>query len=127
MAALGDSFDVIIECTGVPTLVADVMTWCGPDGVVCLTGVSTGGRTLGLDVGALNRSIVLENNAIFGSVNANRRHYEQAARALADADPTWLAGLITRRAALDRWSEALGRGPDDVKAVILGPGAQGLA
>jgi hypothetical protein len=35
------------------------------------------------DVGAGNREIVLENDAIVGSVNANLRHYEAAAAALA--------------------------------------------
>jgi glucose 1-dehydrogenase len=55
---------------------------------------------------------------VFGSVNANRRHYEQAAAALAGADRGWLAGLITRRVPLDRWPEALQRQPGDVKTVI---------
>ncbi len=57
------------------------------------TGVSGPGRKVTLDLGALNRDIVLENDAVFGSVNANRRHYELAAQALADADRDWLAGL----------------------------------
>lgn len=35
--------------------------------------------------------------------------------------------LVTRRAPLSRWSEALARDEDDVKAVILGPGAGGAA
>src|SRR5690348_3399044 len=34
---------------------------------------------------------------LFGTVNAGRRHWEQAAEALAVADPSWLSGLITRR------------------------------
>lgn len=127
VAALTNTFEVIVECTGAPQLVLDTMTWSGPDGIVCLTGVSTGGRTLPVDLGGLGRAIVLENNAIFGSVNANRRHYEQAATALARSDRGWLARLITRRVPLARWREALDRGEDDVKAVILGPGAEGLA
>ena len=51
--------------------------------------------------------MVLENDVVFGSVNANRRHYEEAAEALAKADPAWLGRLITRRVPLDR----LARGP----------------
>jgi hypothetical protein len=62
--------------------------------------------------------MVLENDVVFGSVNANRRHYEAAARTLAEADPDWLGRLITRRVPLDRWAEALLRRPDDVKPVI---------
>ena len=55
---------------------------------------------------------------VFGSVNANRRHYEQAVDALARADRTWLERLITRRVPLDPWREAVYRRPDDVKTVI---------
>jgi threonine dehydrogenase-like Zn-dependent dehydrogenase len=61
---------------------------------------------------------VLENNVVFGSVNANRRHYEQAAAALARADAGWLDRLITRRVPLARWAEALAPAPYDVKVVI---------
>ena len=55
---------------------------------------------------------------VFGSVNANRRHYEQAAEALAKADPDWLSQLITRRVPLDRWKDAFARQPDDVKVLL---------
>ena len=76
------------------------------------------GRALRLDAGLLNRTLVLENDVVFGSVNANRRHYEEAAARLAQADPHWLARLVTRRVPLECWSEALHRQPADVKTVI---------
>ena len=110
--------DVLIECTGVAQLVFDAMQNPTPGCVVCLTGISSGSRPLGVDLGALNRSIVLENEVIFGSVNANRRHYQAAADALRRADRAWLERLITRRVPLDHWHEALEGRPDDVKVVI---------
>lgn len=110
--------DVVVECTGVGALVFDVMDHVAPDGVVCLTGVSSGGHRLSVDAGELNRTLVLENNAVFGSVNANRRHYEAAADALARADRAWLERLITRRVPLDRWDRALVREPGDVKPIV---------
>ena len=76
------------------------------------------GAHIDVDVGQVNRRIVLENDAIFGSVNANRSHYVAAAAALAAADPHWLGCLISRRVPLDRWSDAFERRPDDVKVVI---------
>jgi threonine dehydrogenase-like Zn-dependent dehydrogenase len=82
-----------------------------------LTGVSQT-RTLSVDVGALNNELVLENDVVFGSVNANRRHFEAAAEALAHADRDWLGHLITRTVPLDRWQEALDKGDDDVKVVV---------
>jgi threonine dehydrogenase-like Zn-dependent dehydrogenase len=84
---------------------------------VCLTGVASS-RTLSVDVGALNNELVLENDVVFGSVNANRRHFEQAVRSLREADPDWLGRLITRTVPLDRWPEALERGDDDIKVVV---------
>jgi threonine dehydrogenase-like Zn-dependent dehydrogenase len=94
------------------------MSHVGPGGVVCLTGVSTGGHTISVDEGALNRSMVLENVAVVGSVNANRRHYEAAAAALAAADRSWLERVVSRRVPLAQWEQALTRQPDDVKVVV---------
>ena len=111
--------DIVVECTGAGSVVLDVLGRNAPDGVVCLTGVSSGGHKLAFDVGDLNRSMVLENDLVFGSVNANRRHYRAAALALARADKAWLARVITRRVLLARWQEAFAlRGRDDVKVVL---------
>jgi threonine dehydrogenase-like Zn-dependent dehydrogenase len=110
--------DVIVEATGVSQVVLDAMSHTRANGVVCLTGISSGGHCVSLDAGTLNRTIVLENDLVLGSVNANRRHYEAAADALARADRGWLERLITRRVPLDRWREALKREPHDIKVVV---------
>ncbi|MCU1490880.1 MAG: theronine dehydrogenase, partial [Acidimicrobiaceae bacterium] len=68
--------------------------------------------------GALDRSAVLGNRAMFGSVNANRRHYIAGVKALQAADPKWLGRLISRRVPLERYAEALQRQNDDVKVVL---------
>ena len=115
---IGEPPDIVLECTGSGPLILDVLHLVEPSGIVCLTGVSSGGRVLPVDLQDLNRELVLENNVVFGTVNANRRHYDAAARALGDAEPEWLEGLITRRVPLARWSEALERRPDDVKPII---------
>jgi threonine dehydrogenase-like Zn-dependent dehydrogenase len=112
------STDVVIECTGVASLIFDAMGHIAPGGVVCLTGVSSGGHSIEVDAGLLNRSMVLQNEAVVGSVNANRAHYEAGVKALADADRDWLGRLITRHVPLDHFSEALDRRADDVKVVI---------
>ncbi|HUZ21353.1 MAG TPA: glucose 1-dehydrogenase [Acidimicrobiales bacterium] len=110
--------DIIVECTGVPSLVADSLAALGTGGVLCLTGVSPTGTTTELDLGAVARSAVLGNKSVFGSVNANRRHYEAGAKALGAADHDWLAKLISRRVPLEQFHEALERRPDDVKVVV---------
>ncbi|WP_343449190.1 glucose 1-dehydrogenase [Micromonospora oryzae] len=110
--------DVVVECTGAPSVVLDAMCKAGPTGIVCLTGVSSGGRTLDFDAGALNRELVLENNVVFGSVNANRRHWDLAAAALARADQSWLNALITRRVPVAAYAEAYTSTGDDIKVVL---------
>jgi threonine dehydrogenase-like Zn-dependent dehydrogenase len=110
--------DVIIEATGAHQLVFEVMSHNAPAGIVCLTGVTPVGRSVTVDAGQLNRNIVLENDVVFGSVNANLRHYELAAEALAGADRSWLERLITRRVPLENFEEALDSRDNDVKVVL---------
>lgn len=112
--------DVVIEATGAGRLVFEAMDVTGPYGIVCLTGVSSGGRELPVDAGGLNRRLVLENDAVVGSVNANLRHYRAAVDALAAADRDWLRALITTTVPLDEAPAVVEGGSGrDVKAVVL--------
>ncbi|MER6618519.1 glucose 1-dehydrogenase [Streptomyces xantholiticus] len=109
--------DVVIEATGAAKVVFEAMSGNARYGIVCLTGVSPKGQKLDVEAGSINRGIVLENDAVVGSVNANLRHYQQAA-ALAKADLPWLERLITRRVPLDRAGEAFTAQDDDLKVVL---------
>ena len=112
-------FDVVIECTGDADLVAAVLERTRANGIVCLAGISVAKAELSTASAALPQNrLVLTNGVVLGTVNAARRHSEQAAAALAAADPAWLARLLTRRVPLSRWWDALDRGPDDVKTVV---------
>jgi threonine dehydrogenase-like Zn-dependent dehydrogenase len=114
--------DIVIECTGFIQLLLDAGEHDVHNRITCLTGVSAAGVESNVDTGLLNRKLVLQNGVVFGSVNANRRHYELAADVLANADPGWLDGLITRRVAIDHWSEAYTRQVDDIKTTLhFGP------
>lgn len=117
-ADIGFEPDVVIECTGVGQVITDVIHQVGAGGVVCLTGVGSGGRTVGLATADVATELVLQNNVVVGSVNANRRHFYRAAEALARADRDWLGRLVSRRVPPDRIQEAFDRGPDDIKVVV---------
>jgi threonine dehydrogenase-like Zn-dependent dehydrogenase len=110
--------DVVIECTGVGSLVFDVLTRTAPNSVTVLTGISSGNRTLEAAADALNKSLVLDNDVVVGSVNANRRHYELAVEALGRADRQWLGRLVSRRVPMAQWPTALRRTDGDVKVVV---------
>ena len=110
--------DIVMECSGAPIVVRDAFGHTASAGIVCLVGVSAPGHAFDLDLGSLNRTMVLDNDAMFGSVNANRRHYQDAVAALARADRGWLARLITRRLPPEQWTQALAPEPDDIKVVV---------
>jgi threonine dehydrogenase-like Zn-dependent dehydrogenase len=110
--------EIVVECTGDMRLVAGILDNTASDSVVCLAGISSGVRKIELSAAEFNNGLVLENDVVFGSVNANRGHYAAARDALERADPSWLAALITRRVPLDAFEHAFEREPDDVKVVL---------
>ena len=115
IADLGLRPDIVLECTGVIGLVQQAVACVSPGGIVCLTGVGSADAA-GAPAAALATEAVLKNLVVFGSVNANRRHYYRAAKELAAADRGWLEQLVTRRVGLEHAQEGLQR---------LGGGHQG--
>ena len=111
---VGFAPDVILECTGVGHLISDSTCALAPSGILCLTGIGHGGAVPQLATADVASSAVLKNNVVFGSVNANRRHRYKAGEALARADRSWLARLITRR---ETW--AVGAGPRSADAWLV--------
>jgi threonine dehydrogenase-like Zn-dependent dehydrogenase len=118
VADLGFQPDVVVECTGVGQVIADAVAAVAAGGVVCLTGVGSGGRTVGHSTADLAASMVLGNVVIVGSVNANKRHWYKAGEALARADRAWLARLVSRSEPPERFTQALERSIDDIKVVV---------
>ena len=114
---LGFRPDIVLECTGAIDLIQQAVVRVSPGGIVCLLGVGPADAA-GEPVAALATAAVLGNLVVFGSVNANRRHYYRAARALAAADRGWLEPLITRRVALEDAQAGLRREPDDIKVIV---------
>lgn len=110
--------EIVVECTGSDQVVVDVLAQTARNSTVCLAGVSSGARKVALAASSFNDAMVLENDLVFGSVNANRRHYLAALVALEQADKAWLARLITRRVALADFHDAFTPRADDVKVVL---------
>lgn len=114
-------FDVVIEATGYSPLAFEAVNVLGPNGVVCLTGVSGGSRRMTIDAAHLNLDMVLHNKVVFGTVNANRRHFAAGVdhmRALEARWPGLLGRTITRRVPLAAYSPAeLERG-NELKIVV---------
>ena len=118
VSSIGFEPDVIIECTGVGQVITDSIQTIAPGGVICLTGVGSGGHTVNLPTADVAANVVLRNNVVVGSVNANKRHWYRASQLLARTDPAWLSRLVTRRESPDAFKRALTRQLDDIKVVI---------
>ena len=118
VANIGFEPDIIIECTGVGQVIADSIRNVGSSGIVCLTGVGSGGALIGAAIADVAAAAVLRNNVVVGSVNANKRHWYKAGAELARADRKWLERLITRREKPENFKQALDRKPDDIKVVV---------
>ena len=91
-------FDIIFEATGASNVVFEGMEALGPNGVLVLTGISSGDRTVEVPGDRIMLSFVLGNKVAVGTVNANRRYFERGVQdvALAEAQyPGWLKRLLT--------------------------------
>jgi len=110
--------DVILECTGVGQVISESLFKIGASGVVCLTGVGHGGTVPKITTAEVASSAVLKNNVVFGSVNANKRHWYKGAEALTRADRSWLARLITTREKPANFAKTLARNPEDIKVIL---------
>jgi glucose 1-dehydrogenase len=117
IADLGLDPDIVVECTGVGELIQDAIDATAAGGIVCLTGIGSPSGAKA-DPSAFATQAVFKNLVVFGSVNANRRHYFRASQALARADRAWLERLLTRTVRPDEVEQALERGPDDIKVVV---------
>jgi glucose 1-dehydrogenase len=102
----GQRFEIVVEATGNPGLDFDLIGTLGPNAALVLTGIPAAGRgPTSVDAGSMLRNLVLANQAIVGSVNANHRYFERGRRHFARFRRLWgdaLAQLITERAPLDQ-------------------------
>ena len=118
VAEVGFAPDIVMECTGVGEVISESISRVAASGVVCLTGVGHGGPVPTMPMADIGSSAVLRNNIVFGSVNANKRHWYKAAEALARAERAWLARLITGRERPEDFAKALSRGAQHIKVII---------
>jgi glucose 1-dehydrogenase len=119
----GARFDLVLEATGSVPLDFDLVDLLEPNGVLVLTGIpNVDGPRVPVSGGTLFRGIVLHNQAVVGSVNANRTYFESGLRDLIAFEERWpgsAATLISSRRPLERWHEVLVERPDaSIKNVL---------
>jgi threonine dehydrogenase-like Zn-dependent dehydrogenase len=91
-------FDIIFEATGASAVAFDSMLALGKNGVLVLSSVTGGQRTLTVPADRINLEFVLGNKVMVGTVNANREYFETGVEDMAMAEAAyagWLSRLLT--------------------------------
>jgi threonine dehydrogenase-like Zn-dependent dehydrogenase len=112
-------FDVVIEAAGDAQVMLDALGLLRRNGVACLLGIDGRPREVHIDGRVLGVDAILQNRAVFGSVNANRVDWGAAVEHLDRARERWpeaLEAFVGRRVPLDAFTDAFGYG--GVKATL---------
>jgi glucose 1-dehydrogenase len=113
-------FDVVFEAAGDAQLMLDALGLLRRNGVACLLGIDGRPRRVSIDGRVLAVDAILQNRALFGSVNANRVDWDAAVRDLDAARERWpeaVEAFVGLRVPLDGFADAFDyRG---VKATVL--------
>jgi threonine dehydrogenase-like Zn-dependent dehydrogenase len=98
VAAESQGFDLVFEGTGSSAVVFESMQALAKNGVLVLTSITGGGRSLEVPADRINLEFVLGNKVMVGSVNASRENFENGVRDMSQAEaeyPGWLRQLLT--------------------------------
>ncbi|HUJ10077.1 MAG TPA: glucose 1-dehydrogenase [Verrucomicrobiae bacterium] len=115
------NIDVVYEATGAATVSFDLMELLGANGVFVFTGVPGRKAPIELDADLIMRNLVLKNQVVYGTVNANREAFEDAIRDLQMFTKKWpeaVRKLITRRYPMEQHRELLLGRAGGIKNVI---------
>jgi threonine dehydrogenase-like Zn-dependent dehydrogenase len=102
-------FDVVVEAAGDAQLMLDALRLLRRNGVACLLGIDGRPREVTIDGRVLGVDAILQNRALFGSVNANRVDWDAAVEHLAAARARWpepLEAFVGLRVPLDAFQDA---------------------
>jgi threonine dehydrogenase-like Zn-dependent dehydrogenase len=91
-AVLG-AVDVVYEAAGASKLAFEVLEVLGPNAVFVFTGVPGRKAPVEIDAARVMQQLVLNNQVVFGTVNAGRDAYEAAVEDLALFRARWPAAL----------------------------------
>lgn len=125
LQSIGDelgNIDVILEATGSSQLSFDMMPLLGTNGVFVLTGVPGHKSIISLDADVLMRNIVLKNQVILGTVNANLSAFKSGVEHLSEFTrrfPEAITRVITTRVPFSQYKEPLkSKQPGEIKTVL---------
>jgi threonine dehydrogenase-like Zn-dependent dehydrogenase len=117
---IGNLF-LIYEATGAASVAFAAFSAIGKNGVLILTGVPGHDASVTLDAEQVMRNLVLQNQVIYGTVNAGPSSFDNAIHDLANFDAHWpgpLRQLITGRFPPGEITDVLAGSKGAIKSVI---------
>jgi threonine dehydrogenase-like Zn-dependent dehydrogenase len=114
--------DLVYEAVGVARISFDVMKVLGLNGVFVFTGIPAHQPAIPIEADSLMRQVVLMNQAIVGTVNADHPAFESAIRHLGIFKQRWplaLSRIITGRHPMENYRELLLGKATGIKNVIV--------
>ncbi len=115
------NIDVVYEATGASKVSFAMMEVLGTNAIFVFTGVPGRKAPIELDTDRIMRNLVLKNQVVFGTVNANREAFEAAIRDLGIFLERWPQApgkLITGRFPMTGYRDLLLAGAGGIKNVI---------
>ena len=115
------AIDLAIEATGSATVAFEGMQALGNNGVLCLLSLTGGSHTANEAIDRINQHLVLGNRVVFGSVNANTRHFAMGVKDFRTIERKWpgvLAGLITTRLPWEQYNSWFSQKSSGIKTTL---------
>jgi threonine dehydrogenase-like Zn-dependent dehydrogenase len=116
-----ENLDLVYEATGASKLAFDVVKILGANGIFIFTGVPGRKAPVAMDTDTIMRRLVLQNQVLFGSVNAGPAAFAAAIKDLSLFMERWpesVRALITSRTPLTDAAQLLRESGDGIKNVI---------
>lgn len=116
------NIDLVYEAAGASKISFDVLRVLGTNGVFVFTGVPGRKAPVEVDTDLIMRNLVLKNQIVFGTVNADRSAFEAAVRDLDQFSKTWpdaVRSLITARRPVEDFYPLLIGKSGGIKNVIV--------
>ena len=115
------NIDLVYEAVGVASVSFAVMEKLGMNGIFVFTGIPAPTQARPILADNIMRNLVLKNQVVLGTVNADRGAFENAIRDLGEFKRRWpdaLRAMITERVPIERFHEILLGEKSGIKNII---------
>lgn len=116
LTELEDTYDIILETTGNSQVFIDGLDVLSPHGVYSVLGIPASNNSRDVPIDTIMQELVFNNQAIIGSVNSHRPHFERAIETLSTLPASFLEQYETKPVSVENASDAFDA--ETIKSVV---------